>query len=487
MYNVLLIDDEYMILAGLKKIIDWNSLGFEVVATAENAMEGLSILEKQPIDFVLTDVTMPEMNGLEFIEVAQKQYPHFEFMILSGYQEFDYLKSGIQLGAVNYLMKPVNKTELITSLETVKKRLDHQYEQKNQQEIFQEILFSQWLNEELDEPSEEELLEKLGSKQRRILLVQLPREAEKTVKEWLVKTKEPYYYQRNYGKLLLYVLLLEEQTVAGFCRLVETCFSEQEWLISIGEETKEVEKIPESFHQAKDNLQLHQFYGEQKQQIIYADQHVANEQVIDFSNFNRVLQSGQLEAAQKMVTDFFEQFQRAVMTPEDIRHLSFLLFMDIQREFVRLEDDEYLHGIQQINQAKSVQDLHHLLLALLKEQQNQKKYSLNVEKVLGILHEHYHEPLTLKEVSEDLHLNVMYLGQLFKKETKKSFSSYLNHLRMEQAKWLLLHSNQNINEISNEIGYNNTTYFSKLFKKIVGQSPTEYRENQGKSEGVLSK
>ncbi|MGM9903834.1 response regulator transcription factor [Enterococcus hirae] len=479
MYNVLLVDDEYMILAGLKKIIDWNNLGFEVVATAENAMQGLATLEEKMIDLVITDVTMPEMNGIEFIEAAQKQHTNFEFMILSGYQEFDYLKGGIQLGAVNYLMKPVNKVELINSLKTVKQRLDHRNEQKNQQEIYQEILFSQWLNEELDELSEEELLEKLGDKQRRILLAQLPRQTEKEVNQWLMKRKEPFYYQRNYGKLLLFVLLLEEETVPVFCKFIECTYPEQEWLISIGEETMEPEKVPESYQQAKDNLQLHQFYGEKKHRVFYVDQGTAKEQSIDFSSFNRVLQSGQLEAAQQMLTSFFEQFQQAVMTPEDIRHFSFLLFMDIQRELIHLDDDEYLTGIQQINQAKSVQELHQLLLSLLKDQQNQKKYSQNIEKVLAILHGQYNEPLTLKNVAENLHLNVMYLGQLFKKETKKSFSTYLNHLRMEKAKYLLIHSKQNINEISNEIGYNNTTYFSKLFKKIVGQSPTEYRDNQG--------
>ena len=73
MYQVLLVDDEYMILNGLKKIIDWKSLGFQIVATAENAKEGLSVLEQQRIDLVVTDVTMPEINGLEFIEAAQKE------------------------------------------------------------------------------------------------------------------------------------------------------------------------------------------------------------------------------------------------------------------------------------------------------------------------------------------------------------------------------------------------------------------------------
>ena len=182
-----------------------------------------------------------------------------------------------------------------------------------------------------------------------------------------------------------------------------------------------------------------------------------------------------------MITDFFEQFQLAAMMPEDIRYSSFLLFMEIQRELIDLEDEEYLQGIEKIHQAKTVQELQQLLLSFIQKHQRQKKYSGNVEKVIEILHQHYQEPLTLKEVSENLHLNVMYLGQLFKKETKKSFSAYLNHLRMEKAKQLLLHSNQNINEIASEIGYNNTTYFSKLFKKIVGRSPKEYRENSGES------
>ena len=454
MYQVLLVDDEYMILNGLKKIIDWQSLGFQIVATAENAKEGLAVLEQRQIDLVVTDVTMPEINGLEFIEAAQKERHNFEFMILSGYQEFDYLKGGMQLGAVNYLMKPVNKFELVESLKKIKTRLDQQNEQKNQQEIYQELLFSQWLNEELDEISEEEIIGQISEKQHRIVLIQLARTHDTLINRWLQERQQIFYYQRNYGDRVLITLLLE---------------------------TDSLDKIPETFQQAKDNLQLHQFYGDKDEHVFYAVQAETKDQTIDFSSFRRVLQNKQLEVAQKMITDFFEQFQLAAMMPEDIRYSSFLLFMEIQRELIDLEDEEYLQGIEKIHQAKTVQELQQLLLTFIKKHQRQKKYSDNVEKVIVILHQHYQEPLTLKEVSENLHLNVMYLGQLFKKETKKSFSAYLNHLRMEKAKQLLLHSNQNINEIASEIGYNNTTYFSKLFKKIVGRSPKEYRENSGES------
>ncbi|MBO0482933.1 response regulator transcription factor [Candidatus Enterococcus courvalinii] len=474
MYKVLLVDDEYMILNGLKKIVDWSSFGFEIVATAENAMEGLLVLEKKGIDLVITDVTMPEMNGLEFIEAAQKEQYAFEFMILSGYQEFEYLKGGMQLGAVNYLMKPVNKIELIESLKKVKERLDQQNEQKNQQEIYQELLFSQWLNEELDETSEEEFLNGLPQGTQQILLIQLERIYESAIIQWLKEHQVTTYYQRSFGNLTCFTILLSPQKGNDFCHYFQMKYPKQDWLISMGDEIGEVDDIPESFRRAKDQLQLQQFYGETRHEIIRSIPAENQDQLIDFSTFSRALQSNQLDLVQQMIREFFEQFQSAVMTPEDIRHFTFLLFMDIQRELITLEDDEYLKGIQQINQAKNVNDLQELLLSLIRKQQKQKNYSENIKQVLQILHENYREPLTLKEVSESLHLNVMYLGQLFKKETKKSFSTYLNHLRMEQAKWLLLHSEQNINEISNEIGYNNTTYFSKLFKKIVGQSPKEY-------------
>ncbi|MFR8908358.1 MAG: helix-turn-helix transcriptional regulator, partial [Enterococcus faecium] len=365
---------------------------------------------------------------------------------------------------VNYLMKPVNKFELIESLKKIKTRLDQQNEQKNQQEIYQELLFSQWLNEELDEASEEEIIGQISEKQHRIVLIQLSRIHDPLINTWLKEHQQIFYYQRNYGDRILITLLLEADEVDGFCCFVQENIPDQEWLISIGEETDSLDKIPETFQQAKDNLQLHQFYGDKDEHVFYAIQATIKEQTIDFSSFRRVLQNKRLDDAQKMITDFFEQFQLAAMMPEDIRYSSFLLFMEIQRELIDLEDEEYLQGIEKIHQAKTVQELHQLLLSFVQKHQRQKKYSGNVEKVIEILHQHYQEPLTLKEVSESLHLNVMYLGQLFKKETKKSFSAYLNHLRMEKAKQLLLHSNQNVNEIASEIGYNNTTYFSKLFK-----------------------
>ncbi|EPH96046.1 response regulator receiver domain protein [Enterococcus faecalis 13-SD-W-01] len=478
MYSVLLVDDEYMILNGLKKIVDWQALGFEVTAVAESALAGLAAMEKNSIDLVITDVTMPEINGLEFIEAAQKEQQYFEFIILSGYQKFDYLKSGLQLGAVNYLMKPVNKIELIDSLTKVKHRLDQRKKQKNQQEIYQEVLFSQWLNEELDEESEEELMRSICTNQSyRILLAQIPREEEQPILNWLKDNKEKFYYQRNYGEQQVFTILLSKRQAECFCRDFTEVAHKENWLISVGEETEDIDQLPETYQRAKDNLKLHQFYGERQCRIFYSTIERLDDQTIDFLAFSRALQKKQIDYAEKMIHEFFDQFHSFAFAPEDVRHFTFLLLMDVQRELANLEDEEYLKGIQCINQAETVHELQELILSLLKRQQAQKAYSKNVKNVLDILHEQYQEALTLKNVAETLHLNVMYLGQLFKKETKKSFSAYLNHFRIEQAKWLLLHSEKNVNEIANEVGYTNTTYFSRLFKKLTGQTPKDFRDS----------
>lgn len=160
------------------------------------------------------------------------------------------------------------------------------------------------MNEELDEISEEEIIGQISEKQHRIVLIQLARTHDTLINRWLQERQQIFYYQRNYGDRVLITLLLEADEVDGFCCFVQENFPDQEWLISIGEETDSLDKIPETFQQAKDNLQLHQFYGDKDEHVFYAVQAETKDQTIDFSSFRRVLQNKQLEVAQKMITDF---------------------------------------------------------------------------------------------------------------------------------------------------------------------------------------
>ena len=482
MYKVLLVDDEYMILMGLSKIIPWKEYGFEIAATAENAKDALAILEKEAIDLVITDVTMPEMSGLEFIEAAQNQRYSFEFMILSGYQEFDYLKSGLQLGAINYLMKPVNKLELVESLLKVKERLEERNEQKNQQDIYREFLLSQWVNEELGEGEEEEIFMLMAQSTSpwRVILGQFKRDYRHAFSEWLDTKKQPLYYFRNLGELVSFVIVYQDsETIEEFTRFAQSLFLETNWVMSISQPTQEFEEIPKMYRIIRQTYQLHQFYGMHTTHILLPQEEVSPESLIDLSEFNRLVTLNKPAALKKAVQKIFQDVLMLGTSPEDVRHIAFLLFMDIYRQVGQLDDESYLATIQNINKAITVNELEKLLLALIDAQKEPTAYSENIQNVLAIIEDSYQEELTLKRISDELHLNVMYLGQLFKKEMKRSFSQYLNQFRMEKAKQLLLHTEKNINEIADEIGYNNSTYFSKMFKKMYDVSPKEFREEKG--------
>lgn len=116
----MVIDDEYMILKGLEKIIDWNEYGFQVVKSARNSRQALEYLETNEVDLIITDVNMPKISGLDFVKIAKEREHKFEFMILSGYQEFDYVRTGLKLGAIDYILKPVDPDALIEALKKVK-------------------------------------------------------------------------------------------------------------------------------------------------------------------------------------------------------------------------------------------------------------------------------------------------------------------------------------------------------------------------------
>lgn len=116
MYRVFLVDDEPFIIEGLYDIIDWAAFGLEIVGSAENGQDALEALKESSADILLTDISMPVMDGLTLIREARQFRPDLKVIILSGFNEFDYIKSGLKLGVENYLLKPINIDELQETL-----------------------------------------------------------------------------------------------------------------------------------------------------------------------------------------------------------------------------------------------------------------------------------------------------------------------------------------------------------------------------------
>lgn len=483
LYKAMLVDDEYMILEGLKQIIPWAELGFEVVKTARTGLEGLEYIRKHPVDLVVSDITMPELTGIQMVHEAYAYGYEFSAIFLSGYQEFEYVKEGIRLGVKDYLVKPVDQEELTAIVQKIYQELNEKQHRKEQELLFTESCIARWLNDELSEQEFFELMDSLAlipeGPYTAVKILSSPEGLREIIKQLKAKNQ----------RLLVTGGSQPDQQITlifqGDAERLKRFLAELRRLLKndvtfyAGETTQDWENIYESFEKVLQIEGLNNFYPDllPNQNLELVEN--LNEQEFSFLVFNKSLMIGDAKTIQQELDKIFEEVQGQQLQPENARYIAFLLFTDISRQYPTATRGIYEETIQEIRQSRTLYQLKGILenvLHIVSEQPVEKQVSEATQQVIEIVQMNYKVELNLKMVADLLHLNAVYLGQLFKREMHSSFAQYLNQVRIKKAQQLLLYSNKNINEISDEIGYNNTNYFSKMFKKLNGITPKEFRE-----------
>ncbi|CAM3114174.1 helix-turn-helix transcriptional regulator [Lactiplantibacillus plajomi] len=177
------------------------------------------------------------------------------------------------------------------------------------------------------------------------------------------------------------------------------------------------------------------------------------------------------------VTAIFEQLSAEHVVPSYARQVAFLI-LNVLGNYQLFSNQQYEQQLTLIDNAPTIASLKDAVLAMVRgyEPKQQTSFSQNVNRVVDIVAKEYAQDLSLAQVAERLHLNPVYLGQLFKKEVHTSFSKYLNQYRIDQAKQLLVNTDESINNIALAIGYSNSGYFYKNFRLICDISPKEYRQ-----------
>ena len=422
MYKVLLVDDEYMITEGLKRLIPFDKWDMEVVATANHADDALDYVREHPVDIVISDVNMPDKTGLEMIQEMKELLPDAYYILLSGYQEFDYVKKAMNLSVVDYLVKPVDKVELGHLLEKIVTQL----------------------REKVQEPE--------------ILSQQLDEEAFKThltQKEnwWIGLSKEkqgdfviPYYVLGQDWQIVLADQEFEGLLVMPF---------EAPYQINFEKWKRDVEKTL--------------FYGS-----VNLDQ---SESLFSYYEpIYRVIIQGNLQ----QIIDELTLLEKIVLenTPRvSITKQLFTQFvMDVFHLFEHLKADDMTDIVKNIHAITTFEDLVAYTKETLTSFFGQYRMNENVVSVLEVIGRDYQKELSLKDISKDLFINPVYLGQLIKKETNSTFAELLNKQRIKAAQQLLLSTNDSIEDICYTVGYSNVGYFYKVFRKLCGKSPKAYRK-----------
>ena len=422
MYKVLLVDDEYMITEGLKRLIPFDKWDMEVVATANHADDALDYVREHPVDIVISDVNMPDKTGLEMIGEMKELLPNSYYILLSGYQEFDYVKKAMNLNVVDYLVKPVDKVELERLLEKIASQLG---EESHEPEI---------LSQQLDE---EAFKAHLSQKENWWIGLSKVKQGNFVI---------PYYVLGQDWQIILADQEFEGLLVMPFEAPYQANF--EKW---------------------KFNVEKALFYGtvnlDQSESLFSYYEPIYR--VIIQGNLQQIIE--ELTLLEKIV---LENTPRVSIT----KQLFTQFVMDVFHLFEHLKADDMTDIVKNIHAITTFEDLVAYTKETLTSFFGQYRMNENVVSVLEVIGRDYKKELSLKDISKDLFINPVYLGQLIKKETTSTFAELLNKQRIKAAQQLLLSTNDSIEDICYTVGYSNVGYFYKVFRKLCGKSPKAYRK-----------
>ncbi len=537
MLKVFLVEDESIVREGLRDNIPWQQYGYEFVGEASDGEMALPLIQKTKPDVLLTDIKMPFMDGLSLSKLVHQEFPEMKIIIISGYDDFEYARGAILVGAEQYLLKPITRAALQKALAELKTKIETEREQKNYQEKFQSEAreYEQFSRTDffvkvfegrmpVQDMYEEaaKLSLKINAPCYNILLFSLQekRTAEDRGTEsegFARKREELLHYFIRYPENLVFrwnvntygVLIkgsaAQMQELGARClenvdRICHPAEDLLDWYVALGEPVERLSLLAECYSKANHLFayrflrpQLHVFTVETMGRIVPEKEEGGSIRDIDPAKMEaELIRDFLLQGARDEVADFVENYLLAV--GEALQSAMFRNYLTLhvyfaavsyveslgcgREELLRLLNDGGLTPEGQYD----VDALPDYLCGLIeramelrdRESDNQSKHIL--KKALTYIEENYsQESLSLNSVAGEVNVSANYFSAIFSRAMQVTFVEYVTGKRMDKAKRLLRQTQMHTGEIAMEVGYKDPHYFSFVFKKTQGCTPREYR------------
>ena len=526
--RVLIADDELNICKLIKNIIDWDTLGLELIGFAYNGCESYDMIIKSKPDIVITDIRMPGKSGLDIIRECLEQGLDIQFIIVSGHAEFDYARQAVKYGVNDFLLKPVSREELNEALERVITRLsDADAESRTVAETLENsrivlrnsLLLSLYhhdfnaaihsiesLNNEFCFHFEAGILMPVVCKlyvkgkqagHAKNMLSQMKSIIEK---ELHGISTDLCVCEKGLSLLCLFnfqeykineFLIALQYTLNLMLNLIRP-YNLYEVVMGTGTATQAIKRLQVSFSQAVCACNSRLCLG--GNQIICGvnmDTRLLNSSLIPIDEPNRslkpIIEMLDTESFPEMLRkEFRRQMPDTALYPYSVNPYIRKFVSSVLRDIIdihKIKDSQLFNEqaiLDNILQCQSLdlaeEELINSLSKLLEELQAISPDRKTVKIVKNYVEKNFDQRIRLEDAAEKVYLSAAYLGILFKRETGQNFSDYLISVRIEKAKEMLKDIRFNINEISDKVGYKDNRYFSKLFKSIEGVNPTQYRQ-----------
>lgn len=521
MAKILIVDDEKRVGILVKNLIHWDDLNMECVGLYDNGLEALESIRENEPDIVITDVRMPQISGLELIQMGQKVNRGIFFVVISGYKEFEYAHKALEFGVENYLLKPISEEELNNVLEKINQKIEVRNEQKEKIEKSVEesnkIIRRDFLKNIIDQ-SKERVIGKVDLKGNRYRGIDIKfdynnyMDRNKRQDELLVdkvyqvvedcfknRVEESLICERDY--LHIYCLInYQAENTGTFYQMINECvvrikesimgLDQYQVTIGVGAEKDRFEDIRISIRESYQAVCNRLRYGVGR--LIYFEDMPEGE-TIDLERKMREIQDEFVNAidtysADKLVyliRKTMDSIERDIMDMTEYYTLAesfidvFFLNTDFETEDKDLKRREIWGKIQHTKDIFQMRKVLTIELKTMMEKLKQSKEMRSVRPIrvaIDYIENHYASKLSLDDIARLVDLNPVYFSTLFKKETGVNFSVYLAKIRMEHAKKILVETNDTISAIGMQVGYEDQKYFSQAFKKIVGIKPVAYRK-----------
>ncbi len=524
MLKVLLVDDEPFIRQGLSILIDWEKEGYQIAGEASNGNDAVAFLEKNKVDLIIADIKMPEMNGIELLKyIKSNQLSEASYVILSGFYEFEYAKTAIRQNCTDYILKPVQKEDLIELLGRIRKQCaDEEIKRKGDKEK-SKALFDRNMTSliwgKYDDINMKYVKEhmKLGKELRYIdievdfsgLSTPISELEKRNVQRKLYRQCQELLGEYRYHVvfdvtknedchdigLIYWGYMSKEKGMSEkeyLSKLVAQIEKSVEYpiLVYVGNQVEQLENLSESYRTASIARSFKGFRNDKD--ISYYEEEMKNRtgSVLEKQKLDTLVQAIEMnekETIEQAVETIYQEIQASNLDYQlinvCINYVLFQLVHIASEQDNNVNQEEILQYISSDAFEREIvrgSSMHFTMFAMKFADylsQLRKNASRGVlAEIEKEIEEHYGENLSLKTLSEKYFINSAYLGQVFRKKYGQSFKDYINSYRIEKAAQLLLRTDDKVYEVAEKVGYHNLDYFINKFVAEKGCTPTKYRK-----------
>jgi len=517
--KVLIVDDDRIIREDVRRLINWESNGYELIADASNGKEALEIVQSSNVDIILTDIYMPVMNGIELIKSVKEVHDEIQIVVMSNYDDFSYVKDAMKYGALDYVLKyQMNSSSLLAVLDNAAleverarkefKEMSHLMQvaslekRKNQKHFWKEFINGCY-EPELAVRKAGELSIELPKEDFMTIWVQFEQGMEINATDFKKAFQDVMYYQVELDDELIFLVCFNQKSYLFMQNMINEIVKKLSFyskdsrtIVVYSSSCIRIEDLPGEILKMRDTSRLY-FYTGNKNMLLEQNRVVYNYE-LDYKKLeeleNKVVKAIKnvcYEEFENAVQSLFLDIQNQKYHPDKIvTELKFLLQRIIKvvhcshhyKEDILVLLDNLLNGLE--SKFVTLNEFENKMKDILKsyferyEQENPGIANKEIRNAIKYIQENYKKNITLSELAEYVRLSKNHLCMLFKQEIGENFTDYVNKLRINEAKLLITEKNFQVKEASYEVGINNERYFCKLFKKFTGCSPMEYKNRR---------